>query len=139
MKFDSPKRSKSPSKTTDDMQLNAKPMRGMFTITTIQPTNTYKKIVNQCSDKILQRDNCNMLNSYFVVSKHNLFDCKSAISIKLLPQNEAQKKQVMNLTELKRHLTTLEYFIKNLKKINEKRNSQINADELPEPIRSYFL
>ena len=80
-----------------------------------------------------------MLNSYFVVTKHNLFDCKSAINIKLLPQNITQKMQVTNLTELKRHLTTLEYFVENLKKINEKRNSQINADELPEPIRSYFL
>ena len=79
-----------------------------------------------------------MLNSYFVVSKHNLFDCKSAISIKLLPQN-TQKKQVYTLMDLKRHLTTLEYFVENLKKINEKRNNQINADELPEPIRSYFL
>ena len=89
---DSPVRSKSPCKTTDDVLLaDNKPMRGFFMITTIQPQNTYKKLMNACSDKLLIRDNCNMLNSYFTVVKHDLFDCKTAVSIKLLPQQETIK------------------------------------------------
>jgi hypothetical protein len=78
-------------------------MRGFFTMTTIQPTNTFKKLImSQCQNMELTQANCHMLNSYYLVMKHDLFDFKTAVSIKLLPQHEAFKRQQMNMVLLKR-------------------------------------
>ena len=54
-----------------------------FTITTIQPTNIYKRILAQCCDKDLDRNNCNLLNSFYTIDKHHLFDSKTMLSIRL--------------------------------------------------------
>jgi|APSaa5957512535_1039671.scaffolds.fasta_scaffold32468_2 hypothetical protein len=59
-------------------------VKSMFTVIAIQPQNIYKKILNQCNDKILERDTCNFLNAYYVVQKHSLFECKTSITIKLI-------------------------------------------------------
>ena len=60
--------------------------KGLFMITTIQPSNIYKKILAQCAYKTLDRSTCHFLNAFNTVEKHNLFDCKSTLSIKLLSQ-----------------------------------------------------
>ena len=60
--------------------------KGLFMITTIQPSNIYKKILAQCAYKTLDRSTCHFLNAYNTVEKNNLFDCKSTLSIKLLSQ-----------------------------------------------------
>lgn len=85
----SPIRLSSPEKEKKEQLLNNKPYRGLITFTTIQPSNTYKKqILNQVAGKYLNCHNCNFMNSYYVVIKYNLFDCKSAISMKLLLEQD---------------------------------------------------
>ena len=85
----SPIRLSSPEKDKKEQLLNNKPYRGLITFTTIQPSNTYKKqIQSQVAGKYLNCDNCNFMNSYYVVIKYNLFDCKSAISMRLLLEQD---------------------------------------------------
>lgn len=111
----------------------------MIIFTTIQPSNTYKKhILSQVKDKELTCHNCNILNSYFVVINYNLFDCKSAISMKLLIQKEQNKNKHETLIELKRQLFVLEHLIENMKSIQQKSNKKIELENIPEPQRSYF-
>lgn len=38
-----------------------------------------------------------MINAYFTVEKHKLFDCKSAVSIKLLAQVDNAKRNALIL------------------------------------------
>ena len=40
-----------------------------LTITTIQPVNIYKKVLQQCQGQSLDKTNCNMLNAYFMIKK----------------------------------------------------------------------
>jgi len=49
-----------------------------------------------------------MLNSYFITNKHNLFDCKYAISLMKNPKFLNLKDQRDTHFELKKELTTLE-------------------------------
>ena len=55
-------------------------------VTTIQPTNVYKKLLANCCDKNLDLETCNFLNAFYTVDKHKLFDCRAAVSIKLQAQ-----------------------------------------------------
>ena len=67
--------------------------------------------------KDLNRNNCNFLNSYYVVIKYNLFDCKPAVSMKLLIDQDKMKEKKESLIELRRQLIILEHLIENMKKI----------------------
>lgn len=86
----SPKRAKSPVKVKKiEENENKTPFRGFVMIATIQPSNTFKKtILSQVAGKELTKFNCNMMKSYFTAIKYNLFDCKPALSIKVLIEQE---------------------------------------------------
>ena len=65
-----------------------------LTITTIQPVNIYKKVLQQCSGQSLDKTNCNILNAYFMIKKYNnLFDCATDVSISLLQRQNIQKRK----------------------------------------------
>lgn len=88
--------------------------------------------------KDLNRNNCNFLNAYYVVIKYNLFDCKPAVSMKLLQDQDKIKEKKESLVELRRQLIILEYLLENMKKIQQKANKKIMLEQIPEPQRSYF-
>ena len=92
----------------------------MFTVTAIQPQNIYRKILSQCNDKTLDRNTCNILNAYYVVKKHGLFDCKTGITIRLQPQLKIQKKSQDILLKLKLQLRDMEHYLGTLQKTNTK-------------------
>ena len=89
---------------------------GIFTVTTIQPTNIYKKIVTQCKDQILQRDNCHFLNSFYIVNKYKLFDCKAVQSILMSDHPLRQEAITRQVAMLKMHLHKLTNYELALKK-----------------------
>jgi len=55
-----------------------------------------------------------MLNSFYTCAKNNLFDCKAAVSIKLLPKIKKQEKKEV-IFNLKRELMALEKFVRILR------------------------
>jgi predicted transcriptional regulator len=131
-KNESPTRLGSPNKKVETVN-SEQPMRGFFTIMCIQPTNIYKKIMAQSSDKTLDRQTCHMLNAYFSVKNHKLFDCKTSISIKVLPQQDLIKDSQDSLIELNMQLSTLKNFRDNLKKINERKGKEFQFEDMQEP------
>ena len=137
-KFESPQRALSPMKSSQSTDDQGFQMKGIFLCTTIQPTNVYKKFLTQVADKELDRFACNMLNSYHIVNKHNLFDCKSAITIKLLPQQQLLKTTRDQLLVLNFDHTMLTNFVANLKEIKDKPKPMKAYESLPEPQKTYF-
>ena len=83
-------------------------------VTTIQPTNIYKKLLANCCDKNLDRDTCNFLNAYYTVDKHKLFDCKSVASIKLQAQVDIARRNEI-LEKMKQQIVYIKNYIERLK------------------------
>ena len=89
----------------------------------------------QCQNKKLERDNCNMLNTYFIIDKHSMFDCKPAISIKLLQQTCTSKSEAEYQFKLRKHkdvimslLTRLEYLSTKAEE-NQKRIESMSEEQ----------
>lgn len=70
----------------------------------------------QCQDKELSRENCNMYKAYYITNRYNLFDCKPASTIMLLPSQNELKKQKQLIFMLKSELMTLEYLVEQMKR-----------------------
>ncbi len=83
---------------------------GVFTVTTIQPTNIYKKILAQCKDKSLDREACHFLSAFYLVDKYKLFDCKPVQSILMWEHPFRQESVVKQVAQLKMHLNHLKHY-----------------------------
>jgi len=70
----------------------------------------------------LERNTCNFLNAYYVVKKHSLFECKTGISIKLVPQLLKKQQKECEVLSLKQDLYQLDNYLETLKKLSNNKS-----------------
>lgn len=107
-----------------------------LTITTIQPVNIYKKVLQQCQGQPLDKTNCNMLNAYFMIKKYsNLFDCSTDVSIQLYARLSIQKRKNDVLIRLRmqaRYIDNYKHAVE--RKISQMRDKGVQREGQFEPL-----
>lgn len=95
-----------------------------MTITTISPSNHYKKILAATKEKVLDNSSCNWLQAFYQIKKYKLFYLKTASSMKLIPEY-INKKRYEDCLKIKQTVFKLKALMKaHIEKTQQAKSQQ---------------